>query len=213
MVDKYNIPYTNFQDGDDIEATQFNSDFVYIEDAINELDENLDSYVPIAGGTMTGNLAMGSHKITGVADGVTTNDAVNVNQLSAKLDLAGGAMSGNIAMGNNKISGLANATISGDAVHLGQFLSTLGATGSYTSPGGLIIKWGSVATSASADVTVTFATQFPNAALHVFTTPQLGGNGCMTGYNTLSASSVKINSWSASTTRVAGTVSWLAVGY
>ena len=38
MVDKYNLPYTSFQAGDDIEPTQFNSDFVYVEDALNELD-------------------------------------------------------------------------------------------------------------------------------------------------------------------------------
>ena len=40
MVDRYNIPYSNFQAGDDIEPTQFNSDFVYIEDTVNELYTN-----------------------------------------------------------------------------------------------------------------------------------------------------------------------------
>lgn len=37
MANIYNIPYTNFQPGDDIEPTQFNSDFTYIEDGLNEL--------------------------------------------------------------------------------------------------------------------------------------------------------------------------------
>jgi hypothetical protein len=59
MVDKYNLPYTNFQPGDDIEPTQFNSDFVYVESALNELF--LDA--PVFSGTL---LANGGYNIPGL---------------------------------------------------------------------------------------------------------------------------------------------------
>lgn len=45
---------------------------------------------------------------------------------------------------------------------------TLGTTGSYTLPGGLVIKWGVVNTSAGADTAVTFATPFTTALYCVF---------------------------------------------
>ena len=38
--------------------------------------------LPKAGGTMTGAIAMGSHKITGLSNGTSTNDAINYGQLS-----------------------------------------------------------------------------------------------------------------------------------
>ena len=41
------------------------------------------TYLPIAGGTMTGALAMGTNKITGLVGGSAATDAVNFSQLSA----------------------------------------------------------------------------------------------------------------------------------
>ncbi len=38
--------------------------------------------LPLAGGTMTGAIAMGSHKITGLANGTNNGDAVNLGQVS-----------------------------------------------------------------------------------------------------------------------------------
>jgi hypothetical protein len=59
MTDKYNIPYENFQAGDDIEPTQFNSNFAYIESALNELF--LDE--PSFSGTLSAN---GGYDIPGL---------------------------------------------------------------------------------------------------------------------------------------------------
>ena len=73
-----------------------------------------------AGDTMSGNLAMGSNKITGLANGTANADAVNFGQLDERLPKAGGTMSGAIAMGSNKITGLANGENDGDAVNKGQ---------------------------------------------------------------------------------------------
>lgn len=73
-----------------------------------------------AGDTMSGNLAMGSNKITGLANGTANADAVNFGQLDERLPKAGGTMSGAIAMGSNKITGLADGENDGDAVNKGQ---------------------------------------------------------------------------------------------
>ena len=73
-----------------------------------------------AGDTMSGNLAMGSNKITGLANGTANGDAVNFGQLDERLPKAGGTMSGAIAMGSNKITGLADGENDGDAVNKGQ---------------------------------------------------------------------------------------------
>lgn len=78
------------------------------------------SKLDLAGGTMSGNLAMGSNKITGLADGTANGDAVNYGQLDGKLSKSGGTMSGAIAMGSNKITGLADGENDGDAVNKGQ---------------------------------------------------------------------------------------------
>lgn len=76
-------------------------------------------------------LNMNSNKITGVANGTNSADAVNYGQLSGLgalyLPLAGGTMSGAIAMGSNKITGLAGASSTNDAVNYGQLLSVTAA--------------------------------------------------------------------------------------
>lgn len=56
----------------------------YVDDRIANLDipePDLTDYLPLAGGTMTGNLSMGENKVTSVAAGVDDTDAVNVGQL------------------------------------------------------------------------------------------------------------------------------------
>ena len=98
-------------------------------------------YLLLAGGTMTGNIAMGSNKVTGLADGTDSTDAATRGQ--AVLRTGANAMTGNLAMGSHKITGLAAATTNGDAVRYNEFdalnLSKLRAgtvsTASYTTGG------------------------------------------------------------------------------
>ena len=57
----------------------------------SELDSKADAsqlgdYLPLAGGTMTGAIEMSANKITGVADGTETTDAVNLGQLNSGLE-------------------------------------------------------------------------------------------------------------------------------
>mgnify|MGYP001209689276 CR=1 FL=1 len=71
--------------------------------------------LPLAGGTMSGAIAMGSNKVTGLTNGSASGDAVNKGQLDTMLPLAGGTMTGNIAIGSNVITSSSNPT---DDTHL-----------------------------------------------------------------------------------------------
>ena len=47
------------------------------------LQSNIDLKLALAGGTMSGNIVMGSNKVTGLANGTDANDAINKSQLDA----------------------------------------------------------------------------------------------------------------------------------
>ena len=77
---------------------------------------------------------------------------------------------------------------------------------------GLIIEWGSVNSSASADVAVVFPLAFTSTPF-VLATCQLSGAGAMAGFNTPTLTGVNINAWQSNTTRVVAPVNWLAIGH
>lgn len=66
----------------------------------------------LTGGTMSGAIAMGTNKITGLASGTTTGDALAYGQ--------SGALLSGLAVGTQKITGLANGTAATDAMAFGQ---------------------------------------------------------------------------------------------
>ena len=72
----------------------------------------------LAGGTMSGAIAMGTNKITGLGDPTANQDAATKTyvdtQDALKLSLTGGTMSGAIAMGTNKITGAGDPTSAQD---------------------------------------------------------------------------------------------------
>ena len=76
---------------------------------------SLATKLPLAGGTMTGAIAMGTSKITGLGTPTTGTDAATKAYADTMLPLAGGTMSGAVAMGSNKITGLGTPTATGDA--------------------------------------------------------------------------------------------------
>lgn len=102
-------------------------------DTLNELAAALDddatfhttvtnsiaTKLPLAGGTMTGAIAMGTNKITGAGDPTAAQDLTTKayvdTQVGGGLPTSGGTMSGAIAMGNNKITGLATPTNAADS--------------------------------------------------------------------------------------------------
>ena len=75
--------------------------------------------LPLAGGTMTGDINANSNTVSGLKAPSGANDATTKTYVDTadalKLNLSGGTLSGNIAMGDNKITGLAAPTADGDA--------------------------------------------------------------------------------------------------
>lgn len=93
--------------------------------------------------------------------------------------------------------------------YAGGFGSSLATSGYQKLPSGLIVQWGSIATSASVDTTVTFPIAFPTAVYSGSCTPNTGGFGT---FNGSTVSSGIVNAWSAVGTRVALSISWIAIG-
>ncbi len=107
---------------------------------------------------------------------------------------------------------IAPATQSNHAVNRGQFASSQAGNGYQKLPGGLIIQWGSVTTSASNDVGVTFPIAFPNNAFSVTLGNVTGSGGFFNGFNTLTQSGFQAASWVNNTTRGSTVVNWMAIG-
>lgn len=114
---------TNVADGvgaqDAVTMAQFAA-YTTVWNALATYFLRLDGTTP-----MGANLPMGNNKITGMANGTDSGDAVNKGQLDLYLPLAGGTMSGPIAMGAQKITGLAAGVAATDAVNLSQAQSLL----------------------------------------------------------------------------------------
>jgi len=79
----------------------------------------LATKLPLAGGTMSGALAMGTNKVTGLGTPTAGTDASTKTYVDTgdalKVTKAGDTMSGVLAMGANKITGLADPTLAQDA--------------------------------------------------------------------------------------------------
>ena len=75
--------------------------------------------LPLAGGTMSGAIAMGTSKITGLGTPTAGTDATTKTYVDTadalNLPKSGGTMSGAIAMGTNKITGMGDPTSAQDA--------------------------------------------------------------------------------------------------
>ena len=75
--------------------------------------------LPLAGGTMTGDVVLGANKATSTATPATADTLTRKgyvdDQDALKLNLTGGTMSGAIAMGTSKITGVGDPTLAQDA--------------------------------------------------------------------------------------------------
>ena len=75
-----------------------------------------DTMLTKVGGTMSGAIAMGTNKITGLGDPTLAQDAATKAYSDLKLALAGGTMSGDIAMGGTQtVTGLNTPSAASDA--------------------------------------------------------------------------------------------------
>jgi hypothetical protein len=93
-------------------ATALGNDAAFSTTVTNSLATKL----PLAGGTMSGAIAMGTSKITGLGTPTVSTDAATKAYADTMLPLAGGTMSGAIAMGTNKITGVGDPTNAQDVV-------------------------------------------------------------------------------------------------
>ena len=88
-------------------------------DFANTVTTSIAAKLPLAGGTMSGAIAMGTNRITGLGNPSSNQDAATKTYVDTadalKLSLAGGTMSGAIAMGTNKITGMGDPTNAQDA--------------------------------------------------------------------------------------------------
>jgi hypothetical protein len=110
----------------------------YIDTALGSyaLLTDLTGYLKLVGGTMSGNINMGTKLINAVGTPLVGTDATNKTYVDTadnlKLNLTGGTMSGSINMGSNKIVSLGNPTVASDAVNKNYtdntFLPLLGGT-------------------------------------------------------------------------------------
>jgi hypothetical protein len=93
-------------------ATALGNDAAFSTTVTNALATKL----PLAGGTMSGAIAMGTNKITGLGTPTSNTDAATKAYADTMLPLAGGTMTGAIAMGTNKITGVGDPTNAQDVV-------------------------------------------------------------------------------------------------
>lgn len=123
------LPLTGNKKGDVYIVTADNSEYVWISaSASGSLSDyeklgttaDLSGYLEKAGGTMTGALAMGSHRITGLANGASANDAVNYGQLTGLIKTAAGTIA---ASGTSAAVSYSGTLISAYAVMGGVMVS------------------------------------------------------------------------------------------
>ena len=88
-------------------------------DFATTVTDSIATKLPLAGGTMSGDISMGSNAVTSTANPTTDDELARKGYVDArdatKLNLSGGTMSGEIAMGSNKITGVTDPTANQDA--------------------------------------------------------------------------------------------------
>jgi hypothetical protein len=131
-------------------ATALGNDASFSTTVTNSLATKL----ALAGGTMSGTIAMGTYKITGLGTPTANTDAATKGYIDSadalKLNLSGGTMSGSIAMGTNTITGLGNPSNAQDAATKTYVDGILGsATAAATSASAAATSATNAATSAS----------------------------------------------------------------
>ncbi len=166
-------------------------------DTLNEIAAALadtanfsDTVVLKAGSTMTGNLAMGTNKVTGLGTPTSNTDAATKAYADTMLPLAGGTMTGAIAMGTNKITGLGTPTSNTDA-----------ATKAYADAIGTAVAADAAAAAASASAAAASYDSFDDRYLGAKSSaPTLDndGNALLTGAIYFDTAATKFYAWNGS---------------
>ncbi|MBA60761.1 MAG: hypothetical protein CMJ76_00160 [Planctomycetaceae bacterium] len=122
------------------------------------ITNSIATKLPLAGGTMSGAIAMGTAKITGLGDPTSAQDAATKTyvdtQVGGGLPTTGGTMTGAIAMSTNKITGMGDPTAAQDAATKTYVDGILGsATSAATSAAAALVSQNAAATSATNSAT------------------------------------------------------------
>lgn len=92
---------------------------------------NIATKLPLAGGTMTGALAMSTNKITGLGTPTAGTDATTKSYVDSadalKLNLSGGSLTGNLDVGTNKVTSSATPSTGNDLTNKTYVDSILGS--------------------------------------------------------------------------------------
>lgn len=104
------------------EASTRQTEDTKLQNQIDDLTEKQDDYVLKAGDTMTGDLNMGTHKVTGLATPTGNTDAATKQYVDNAtrgdyLPTSGGTMSGNIDMNGNTIQNVKDPVNAQDAAN------------------------------------------------------------------------------------------------
>jgi hypothetical protein len=118
------------------------------------ITNSIATKLPLAGGTMSGAIAMGTSKITGVGDPTSAQDAATKTYVDTadalKLSLSGGTMTGNIVLGSSKATSTATPTTDDDLTRKGYVDAILGSgTAAATSAAAAAVSETNAASSAS----------------------------------------------------------------
>jgi hypothetical protein len=155
-------------------------------DFATTITNSIATKLPLAGGTMTGAIAMSTNKITGVGDPTAAQDvsskAYTDQQDALQVTKSGDSMSGNLAMGSNNITGLATPTANDHAVNKSYADNILGSsTAAATSASNAATSASNAATSeTNASNSAAAALTSKNAAatsLATFQNQYLGAQG------------------------------------
>ena len=113
----------SFQTQIDVAVATANTASSNATTALNTANSISSSKLSLTGGTMSGDIAMGSQKVTNLADPTANQDAATKNyvdtQDALKLDLTGGNLTGNLGLGNNRIYSLGSPLFSDEAATKG----------------------------------------------------------------------------------------------
>lgn len=102
VATKNALPLTGMHKGDVYIVTEDSSEYVWVLDAASGTiagyekfgpTVDLDGYLELSGGTMTGPIGMGGNKITGLAAATANGDAVRYEQLTGLIKTATGTIS------------------------------------------------------------------------------------------------------------------------
>jgi|DEB0MinimDraft_6_1074348.scaffolds.fasta_scaffold24186_2 hypothetical protein len=119
-------------------------------DFATTITNQIATKLALAGGTMSGAIAMGTNKITGLGTPTVSTDAATKAYADTMLPLAGGTMTGNIVLGSNKATSTATPSADDDLTRKGYVDSILGsATSAATSAANAATSESNAATSAS----------------------------------------------------------------